>query len=197
MPYSVSIKSPVVDPLSISHAEASSRRPRAQSRAPTPVTTTTTTTTRLQWRRRRRRPRLQDGSDDRLSCDLETTTTTFPGQPVCAPAASWNSAAGRRRRGPPAVPRRADRAAQAAPTCGRTTADASSYLPPRARSVVRDVSSPAFLAIYTGFIVVSLPGSLYFQKDSLPFERFRGTTSAPSGDRCLSRGVFSLRLPGR
>lgn len=148
MPYSVSIKSPVVDPLSRSHAEASSRRPRAQSRAPTPVTmtTTTTTTTRLQWRRRR--PRLQDGSDDKLSCD--PATTTFPGQPVCAPAASWNSA-GRRRRGPPAVPRRADRAAQAAPTCGRTTADASSCLPRRARSAVRDVSSPAFLAIYTGF----------------------------------------------
>jgi hypothetical protein len=145
VPYSVSIKSPVVDPLSRSHAEASSRRPRAPSRALTPVTMTMTT--RLHWRRR---PRLQDGSDDKLSCDPATTTTTFPGQPVCAPAASWNSA-GRRRRGPPAVPRRADRAAQAAPTCGRTTADASSCLPRRARSAVRDVSSPAFLAIYTGF----------------------------------------------
>ena len=37
---------------------------------------------------------------------------------------------------------------------------------------------------------------LISQKDSLPYERFRGTTSAPSGYRYLSLELF-LRLPGR
>lgn len=99
--------------------------------------TTATTTGR---RCRQRRPRRQHGSDDMPSSD--PATTTVPGQPACVPGASWNWA-GRRCR---VVPRCADRAAQAAPTCGRTTADGACPSR-RAKTAVPDVSSPASLAI--------------------------------------------------
>ena len=146
--------------------------------------TATTTGRRCQ----QRRPRRQHGSDDMPSSD--PATTTVPGQPACEPGASWNWA-GRRCR---VVPRCADRAAQAAPTCGRTTADGACPSR-RAKTAVPDVSSPVSLAITPDY---QLPGRCrqFPKRDSLPYEHFRGTTSAPSSDRYLFLELF-LRLPGR